>query len=748
MRQRFNIYGIRLGYDWEEEEVQIFQSVSDVLLSWNHLDESGYLFIHIGSVRPTLPDEFPDVPLERGRIIVSEAARWHLPAIIGVGGPSLFTVDAGFDTSPVPVRQVTSGCGYHDEAEEVKEVPDSSSEKSYTELLEEINAGSQILFDELLARSPNWFLGVELSSIDFTVRVTNVLKRQALKRVGDLHGLGIEELLSWPNIGRRSILDLTKGLISALQAPRNDWYQLEYRLPVVNQDDKSRQARTNVEATSQSELNAEEMYDSGMILESLHSSLDRWLRTRANQRNAELFRLRHAIGVAPKPLQSIGETYNLTRERVRQIVERISSLYYKTESYKTTASKLRELILYSDTPIYLDHLQYRDQWFDVSLREVADGKVFFRLWRDVVTVIDFKGRPVLVGRTDFKSYDAILKDYKARIIDDVSTKRDLIDQVTSLARADGFISVAGDLIQDIEDSSLTRSLQDGTVLFDSDKLTAESVVASILDNAAMPMTVDAILEEAESILSKRISKEGVRRFAREAGYVFGRSTYGLPRHLRQTTDKQEIIASLVEGVVSETSVNRQWHCDEFLKMLQEEYPGWRHYPNKYEINVIVAERTTLKSLGRLVWTTEDGADERLNIMEVAFEVLKDRGEPISEKHLASEIAKIRGMSEYIALTPTDQVTRLTTSLWGLVYRDFGLTHAEIGSLLLEVEKEVEKRGDGSIDLTLLWIKVGKTPPSREYGSLAIYGQDLLKGLLQSDSRFSIDTEGRVRVSDI
>src|SRR5690606_22223251 len=64
---------------------------------------------------------------------------------------------------------------------------------------------------------PKSFLNSDVNAIKMPIRVLNVLGANGIKKISDLSDISTDEMLKWPNFGKKSMGDLSSGLINAVE---------------------------------------------------------------------------------------------------------------------------------------------------------------------------------------------------------------------------------------------------------------------------------------------------------------------------------------------------------------------------------------------------------------------------------------------------------------------------------------------------------------------------------------------------
>lgn len=150
---------------------------------------------------------------------------------------------------------------------------------------------------EMRQSDRDWLLGQKLDGFDLSTRAANCLREAHMRTFGDLVALRGVDVLRWPNAGKKTLAEVRRVLGSVGLKLADD--------QVPQDDDDSR----FLSASSRAAVLEEELY--------------RFVRVVDTERNANILaKLWGWNGQAPRTLDSVGQEFALTRERVRQIEKR------------------------------------------------------------------------------------------------------------------------------------------------------------------------------------------------------------------------------------------------------------------------------------------------------------------------------------------------------------------------------------------------------------------------------------------
>ncbi len=181
----------------------------------------------------------------------------------------------------------------------------------------------------ILRAAPPWLLSRPIVNASMSVRAFNVLHSNDVKTFADLLGYSIQDFLSLPNFGRKSVEDLRSCLLDCLNEGPAD-------------------VETKIAKASTKTLVS--------LIEQALAEFD--------ERDADIFVRRLGFRRRMETLQSIANDYDITRERVRQVEVRcVRRLQDFTQLNDLLISKLGALLNGREYPIPVLGLEVIDPWF-------------------------------------------------------------------------------------------------------------------------------------------------------------------------------------------------------------------------------------------------------------------------------------------------------------------------------------------------------------------------------------------------
>lgn len=678
--------------------ISVHRDLSGALRGWSSRDEnvsSGVL--HVGFDRPG-SQAFDDIAVSYpGRVLLTASARFALP------GAFKATSFAVAEIAELPIYVAVSGWGYEIDPRNLVLADETSSSafsdpmrepegwivqfaSAHPNLAETLTAHRicddptylsyekdlpstlrQQLgiyrYDALvtdasdpasIARAaPPWLASRSFDTIDLTVRVSNVFKRAGIEHVHDLAPLSFGELLKLPGFGLTSVRDLCASLISAMREGPINLGGL-----VLGQGDQ----RAPADLDEQS------------LISSIRQSL-----LGLPEKDRDIIERRMGWNGEIQTLQEIGVTHGLTRERIRQLENRVVQRLRKSNWQHNLARKLTVLLNQREFPLPVIGVEAVDRWFDgVAGHLSAFRYIMANIYQGDSTLIQVDGVDYFAAITT-QQWEATIREARSLLQSGVQynwTKQHCRAVVFGLLpiKANEFKTLLWDKAAVLCHFAAATG--------DEEILTAygrgvEQVVEAVLSESDEPLHYSVIANLAADRAGKSIDVRRAHIAAAEVGYLLGRGTYGLDRHLPDAGILDEI-ADLSEEIVQEGPAGRQWHASEILASLVEMDESLIEHSKitKYIVDVALKKSGVLDSLGRLVWAARTTTDEvaRIDVRDAIVSLLKQAGRPLRSSEIRQQLIALRGLNEtfQIATAATDPVIRLGDGLWGLNDRDVSI----------------------------------------------------------------------------
>ena len=691
------------GGDWT---IEVFRTLEDLIDAWKKRPDAGVTtaVIHVGIDRPP-SREFDDCAQHfPGRTLITAAAKYALPSDFrtsrrSVGEAStlpLFVGTRGWgdsaeeDEEPSPILQAsaeTAPAGWI--ADFLAQRPDAAAalrsfqildDRSYLTYernlpLEIRREAGQARFRHLIGSArddpgavaraaPPWLAERDFETMDLPVRVSNVFINMNLTRVGDLASLSLASLLGLPNFGRKSVRDLLARLEKALE-----------------------------EGPFSVEAKIDDAADLPLLSAIRRSLLD------YGERERDIIRRRMGLDAPAETLQQIGETYAVTRERVRQIEAKTVRRLRQEEFWDDLLTKkLSNLLRDREFPLPALGVEAADPWF-VGIADYPDAL------RYILTSIC--GDQAGIVSIDGIDYFAFLNQERWEATER-EARRLLEGSVGRHWTREHCRSVVEGLLPESSREFRTLLWEKASVLchFAADGhgvelLTAygrgaEQAVEAVLGASDRPLHYTEIASLASARAGREIDVRRAHDAAASVGLLLGRGTYGCERHLPLDREQLGRLGEEAEEVVADGPPGRQWHASEILAMVVERGSHFSSVADKYVVDIALQQAGGLERLGRLVWATaaeSSGLDvARIDVRQATISMLQQAGRPLRTRDIRQRLLAIRGVNEHFQIAAVDPLIRVAPGVWGLNDRDVSVKRDDQPKMLDAIVALLRDRG--------------------------------------------------------
>ena len=674
----------------DEWDIEVFHSLEDVLHGWEQrCEESRTAVLHVGFER-RVAKSFEDLASRfPGKVLLTPGAKGALPSSFATSGGAIGSVEGE------PIFLALEGWGYaepepsqlcpapaanlagwvkslvleHPEQEEVLAAIGIVDDGTYVELEETLKPelrvqigiyrSAHLVGDErddptALARAaPPWLGSLELNRLDLTVRIGNVFRDRSLSRVSDIGALTIADLLGFPNFGRTSIHQLADILGRALlDGPRDS-------------------------ANEASRPTADH------LLEAVHLSL-----ATCSDRERDILVRRMGLDCPAETLAEIGDSYGVTRERIRQIEAKVVDRLVRREVWDDLlATKLHVLLADREFPLPLIGAEAIDPWFSgVAAHRDAVRYLIANMCNAAVSLVEIDGVEYLsfLSQDSWHEIVATARRLLESGVDQRWTEQDCQHHVKLLVPDDAreFAALLWEKSSTwchFADDAETRTLI-------SYGRGVDQVVEAVLLESETPLHYSDIAIQATARAGRELDERRVHNAAAEVGYLFGPGTYGMLKHLSASRAVWEALADEAAEIVTEAALDRQWHASELVDLLIGRGVALPDGFDKYQMDIALKQVGQLHSLGRMVWTRCEAANEnaRVDIRQAVIAILQNGGEPLTSAELRQRLVAVRGINQGMQFQVIDPLIKLSSQIWALNDRDLSIKRSEQPAFLASI----------------------------------------------------------------
>jgi hypothetical protein len=736
-------YFMFLGPDnvWE---VTVHRSLEDAISRWSNLYRelpSACGIFHIGFDRPK-SRYYDDIVTEYpGRVILTAASKFGMPysyrssryPIAFVNEEPIFLALSGWgyelklDPSKptggeTPVRfsanptgriadfieqapeslEALTVAGIHDEATYVNNeatLPTELRGALGLYLISPVIKRPDFDICEFARKCPPWIANRDLDTMELSVRAKNVYRKQGFKVVRDLGKLPLgSSFLSFQNYGKKCISDTREAFLAAVS---------KGPLGLVEEAKK----------------------DSNLI-ESIRTAIED-----LSGRQRDIICRRMGMFDSPQTLEQIGNLYDVTRERIRQIEKKaickLIDNYYWGDLLE---EKLDKILSETVFPIAVSGIEALDSWF----AGVSDNIPVFSY------VVNAKlGERYSLIRIENLSYvcsfnqetwDTILSKAKSLVRSNTlngKTETYVRSILTKQLPEDGreFAEILWRICS--KNCQFVENDLGESILIGSGR-GAEIRVHALLKTSDRPLHYSEIFKHLNEVDKNDFDIRRIHNAAAEIGLLFGPGTYGLEKHLPFEDETLRDISGQIVNFIENSNEDRQWHTQEFIELIDLDSEVDPDSLNKYIIDIALKKHSNLTNLGRMSWRNSSetyGNEDRVEIYDLIIDVIEAASKPLKTREIEEEVRKRRGLSRFFQVFDTDPIIRVAPGLWGLNDRDISIKRFQQPEFLERIHEQLNERGVGlHID------EVGDLTMGYQISPWALFS------LCKTDPRFGTDLE--------
>ena len=521
----------------------------------------------------------------------------------------------------------------------------------------------------VLSISPEWLLNMEVFYFDCGTRNKNIIKNCGIERLIEFFKLTLNDLKRMPNMGRKSLKNLSGDIINA-----------QAKGPPPKTDD----------ITS----------FKGTLKENFFNSLEGIKNEKAR------LTIEERLGVTgkSKTLDEISSIFGITRERVRQIQNKVIAKIIGGEFWDDVLGmKLKELLVAPTKPLCISQLSEHDPWFDGFENNANLLQKICEHFSHIDPIFLYLEDKIFITKINNDTW----KNTKSGLLDSFEYNLDLhytledIEMLVEHELAEKNAKELSGLMLDDLFPHLNFSMIDGELILTSIGNSKGSYLKTILEQEDKPLHYSEIRDLFKNKYGVEHSVRNIHaHLSRSKGkfLLFGRGVFGTDQHLKFTREQQNKIIKFCEEFLEKNS-HRQCHSDELIKAIKEA-PFYENIPklDKYIVNILLEKSDNISYLGKMVWvygSLENTDTERLQIKKVVVDILRKKGRPMHFEEIEKEIAKVRSVSLNFSvnLQPNELFTRVDPATWGLLDRDFVLSPKnwkDIKNFLFQHLKKINK----------------------------------------------------------
>jgi hypothetical protein len=691
----------------------IHQSLDDLISAVNvdgRTESSSITVVHIGFSRPELK-VFQAIGESigsswNGKVLFSSGAKYTMPnrypsLSIAVPGSSQFPLylatsewgydsDGEIDTLSLPVarnfeswvKNFVAEFPHHEEILGKKGIFDDAD---YLERENELSRELRVAlggfrFNALVKDrrnpgnvaecAPAWLQSYELARFNLRGRLISTFPEMGLKYVRDLIGFTASDFTSRYSFGEGSLTQLLRLLTGPIENPPN----LLDPVPL-----------SVTEAELVNVVN-ELILDDQNLLEAVRSSVARL--TNHNQRLGTIIGLRMGLNSPSQTLDLIGQQFDLSRERIRQLERPALQFVQHDVTWPNVfVGKIQMLMMLRERPLAVSSLEGIDSWFEgvsecPSLISYLIKKLRTGFFTKKIGSVEYLSR-LPSGRWS-QMFTGIRRKLDTLNLQG-QTKEQCENEILIFIPLEirEFKHIIYEII--FKECNFTEEV---VPRFLSRKLDVKTLVTSVLLDSEGPLHVKEITKMTTKLSNQPQVELTIRNVCFDNAILFGPSTFGLEKHILLSDKDMQYISDEIEQVVINFPESRNWHTHELAEILRGEHVS-PIFLNPYNIAIALKKKSTgLVSVGKMKWvrSNPDGLLQRpIQMFDAFISILNDVGGPLMASEILLKLNDEVGFGANRLPPIQHPLVRLPDGRWGLNGRDTAISLADQG-ILLEILK--------------------------------------------------------------
>jgi hypothetical protein len=598
----------------------------------------------------------------------------------------------------------------------------------------------------------------DLDLFEWSVRARNCLKASNIKTITELAELSEFELLSIPNLGKGSLLEIKKNLakFNLKIGERTSSNQPIFKktafqdITLKNLEKKTLDIAvvSLIPSLSARSVNCLESMTLGQLLSMTKyellrvpnlgkltlneikkglvnlspiktdeyiiddSSLENYLNSIKNhlksERDFQVFANRIGLFEKDKTLEEISETYGVTRERIRQIELKVRKNIKVIELVNLIEHKLFSIRKNLLMPLYVDQISNYDHFFSILDTRpwiLAELLIINSNISHKVETIEGQSIVSIGGKSILANAIEHLKTHLQNLIGESYSKKDLKDYI-SLRYPLMAKEISNFLISKLDNFKFTLGNDDSESFLVSEGLGKFAEVIAILQSFDAPITRKKLTKElnlrgistTRSVLNQITGKYGKENDV----YVFGRSLYGLRRHLNFSDIEIELINEKIYYFMLQENIDRQWTCQELLQQVQFTN-SIKNKIDKYKLSIAMMQSDNFIYVGQLVFVHKNSNNTKVEKKDFSLmvkEVLKKSPEPLSAIDLRNIIKKEMSIPGTGQIHPSGQLISIRpypvapkgSIKWCLIGKHLKISKIQLEIIIKEMQILIKANG--------------------------------------------------------
>lgn len=437
---------------------------------------------------------------------------------------------------------------------------------------------------------------------------------------------------------------------------------------------------------------------------------------------------RAGIGGEAQTLQELGDTFGVSRERIRQLETRVATGIRRRQYAREVERRVGKAL--ENGACLLSDLATDAWWAQAEDLATVVAYVVDDLC-SVAHVVEWDGDLWLSRSKSSAVTTTCAETEEAARKVTLPAPLSAFDAVQEKLRTTMGATFADRFAQDLRSKLKVESVGgEPRVVAFGDTKGAE--ILGLLRASPVPLNIDDLTV-----------RMGSRVKVPEEALYFAPRTIGLEQHFEDFDRWRAELVPAARKVIEAAGPSRQWTCSELLDELREEraLPEWM---NAFRLASLIRRSDALVYLGRLRVVLPGGEENRTRVFvhEATEQILRDAGGPVTKEDLLAKLHARVGFSgltlQAVLIKP--HFVKVDDDRIGLLDRDVEGGPAAIAEALDQLESVLDRRGRG---LSAFHAHEEVRGLSKAHAQWTVA---LTMSLVRTDTRFRTSLSGAVGLS--
>lgn len=526
-----------------------------------------------------------------------------------------------------------------------------------------VNDSFQTLIDEDV-------LSIKLSDFEFSVRTTNVFDDQNLTKIGDLVNFSERDFLRFPNFGRKSLREVAEFLDGYNLQLKGNEGRLSYTGKILSAAASAERASSRLASDREQVSNSPNSPEiNKKTPDNIVSNFNEAL-SALDERLREVVKLR----IEGRTLEEIGQTYQVTRERIRQLEGKaVKMIRHPSRGWNPNnfwANMIAEILEKASFPISVPHIQSLETTLGTGSADLATFEYILEtVFEPRFYLIRFDNK-TYVARAHQQVLDAAVKSIAQFV---KSSEGVALSDIESHSRSlvpSEIREFTNSIISEVLRFCIFNTVGGKKVLsFYAARNSAVNVAKEIMTNSDRPLSNNEIKIKIKELYPEMDLRTVLNRM-RDIENVFPlrHGVWATVSHLGFDENEMRALKGDVQRSVDKIKKD-QFHAKEILAFLKEKNSPFVNRLDGFSVAGLIREFCIVNYLGRSMFSKRQTTHKRVQLNDLVIESLRSSGRPLHTKEIRFEVEKVRAFEGVFQVQAKEPVRSIGKSYFALSHWD-------------------------------------------------------------------------------